>query len=56
MKNSKDRFNGGKNEDYVSKGYRCIENYMICSQGCIIHFNLYGMFHIDGIYDVEHRI
>ena len=31
----------------MSKGYRCIKNYMICSQGCIIHFN-HGMPHITG--------
>ena len=36
-----------KNGDHISKGYRCIKNYMICSQGCIIHFN-HGMPHITG--------
>ena len=54
-KNSNAEYSDEKNGDHISKGYRCIENYMMCSQGCIIHFN-HGMSHINGMYDVEHRI
>ena len=54
-KNSNAEYSDEKNGDHISKGYRCIENYMMYSQGCIIHFN-HGMSHINGMYDVEHRI